>query len=101
MSGASHLTRRVTVMNANWTAGLAGEDGSFAFMIVTEDVERHTVELSPAAAVAVIAMTQADVVLLWDPKARSLIVTNLVGHWLDKDWSADTRPLSAVEDEPT
>ena len=79
VSGASDLTRRVSVVNANWTARSAGEDGSFALLIVTEDGERHSVELSPAAAVAVVAMTQSDTVLLWDPEVRSLIVANLVG----------------------
>lgn len=47
MSGASEQTQRVTVVNANWTAGGPGDDGQFALMIVTEDGERHTVELSP------------------------------------------------------
>jgi len=87
-------------VNANWTAGSAGEDGDFALLIITEDGERHTVELSPAAAIAVVAMTQANTVLLWDPEARSLIVANLVGHWLEKDWSADTRRAPAMESEP-
>jgi hypothetical protein len=100
VSGASDLTRRVSVVNANWTAGSAGEDGSFALLIVTEDGERHSVELSPAAAVAVVAMTQSDTVLLWDPEVRSLIVANLVGHWLDKHWSAATRPAPAADPEP-
>jgi len=100
VSGASSRTRRVSVVNANWTAGSAGEDGFFALLIITEDGERHTAELSPAAAIAVVAMTQADTVLLWDSEARSLIVANLVGHWLDKDWSADTRRAPAVESEP-
>ena len=32
---------------------------------------------------ALVALTQADTVLLWDPTNRTLIVANLVGKWLE------------------
>jgi hypothetical protein len=88
MAGASEQTQRVQVVNANWSAGEPGADGTFAFLFVTEDQERHTVEVSPAAASALVAMTQADTVLLWDPANQALIVGNLVGEWIPKDWTA-------------
>jgi hypothetical protein len=91
MAGASEHTRRVTVVNANWSAGEPGGDGTFAFLLVTEDEERHTIEVSPAAASALVALTQADPVLLWDPDERTLIAANLVGEWLDKDFTTAPR----------
>ena len=91
MAGASERTRRVTVVNANWSAGEPGGDGTFAFLLVTEDEERHTIEVSPAAASALVALTQADPVLLWDPDERTLIAANLVGEWLDKDFTTAPR----------
>lgn len=88
MSGASGQTRRVTVVNANWTAGQDGGDGAFELLVVTEDGVRHSVGLSPAAMTAVVALTQAGTVLLWDPEAGTLIAANVVGSWIDEDWSA-------------
>jgi hypothetical protein len=82
MPGASERTRRVKVLNANWTAGPDGDDGKFEIMIVTDDDERHTVVLSPAALTALLALAQADTVLLWDPASRTLIAANIVGTWL-------------------
>jgi hypothetical protein len=34
MPGASTQTRQIKVLNANWAAGAAGEDGQFEIMIV-------------------------------------------------------------------
>ena len=48
-------------------------------MIVTEDDEQHFVQPSPAAMTALIALIQADTVLVWDPADRTLIAANLVG----------------------
>lgn len=42
MSGASDQTVRVTALNANWTPGDSGGDGSFRLLIVTEDGERRS-----------------------------------------------------------
>jgi hypothetical protein len=70
---------RVKVLNANWAAGQDGEDGRFEVMIVTEDDEQHVIAPSPAATTALIALTQADTVLVWDPADQTLIAANLVG----------------------
>jgi hypothetical protein len=79
MPGASEQTRRVKVVNANWVAGSDGTDGQFEVMIVTEDDQQHVVAPSPAALVALVALTQADTVLAWDPTNRTLVAANLVG----------------------
>jgi hypothetical protein len=83
MPGASEQTQRVKVLNANWVAGPDGDDGRFEVMIVTDDDQHHTVATSPASMTALIALTQADTVLLWDPSNRTLIAANLVGNWLE------------------
>jgi hypothetical protein len=79
MPGASAATRRVTVLNANWAPDPDGGDGRFELMILTEDDERHTMAASPAAVSAIVALSQADTVLAWDPDNRTLIVANIVG----------------------
>ena len=79
MPGASEQTRRVKVLNANWVAGADGADGRFEVMIVTEDDQQHVLAPSPAAMTALIALTQADTVLAWDPANRTLVAANLVG----------------------
>lgn len=79
MPGASELTQPVKIVNANWSAGSDGDHGRFQVMIVTEDDQQHVVTPSPAAITALIALTQADTVLLWDPADRTLIAANLVG----------------------
>ena len=67
------------IVNANWVAGPDGDHGRFEIMIVTEDDQRHVAAPSPAAMTALIALTQADTVLLWDPADRTLIAANVVG----------------------
>ena len=86
MPGASEQTRRVKTVNANWVAGPAGDHGRFEVMIVTEDDQKHVVAPSPAAMTALIALTQAGTVLLWDPADRTLIAANLVGKmpWTER-----------------
>ena len=79
MPGASEQTRRVKIVNANWVAGADGDDGRFEIQIVTEDDQRHVAAPSPAAMTVLIALTQADTVLLWDPADRTLIAANIVG----------------------
>jgi len=51
------------------------------------DPERRDQAPSPAATAALIALTQADTVLLWDPADRTLIAANLVGRmpWTEAD----------------
>jgi hypothetical protein len=73
------MTRRVTTISANWTAGEDADDGRFEVLIITEDDERHVVAPSPEAMTALVALTQAETVLLWDPSDRTLIVANVVG----------------------
>jgi len=79
MPGASEQTRRVKIVNANWVAGADGDDGRVEIQIVTEDDQRHVAAPSPAAMTALIALTQADTVLAWDPADRTLIAANIVG----------------------
>ena len=79
MPGASEQTRRVKVLNANWVAGPDGDNGRFEVMVVTEDDQQHIMAPSPASMSALIALTQADTVLLWDPTDRTLIAANVVG----------------------
>jgi hypothetical protein len=80
MPGASEQTRRVKILNANWVAGGDGEDGRFEVMIVTDDDQQHILAPSPASISVLIALTQADAVLLWDPTHRTLIAANVVGR---------------------
>ncbi len=86
MPGASLETRRVKVLNANWSAADGG-DGQFELMIVTEDDEIHTVPASPASVSAVVALSQAGTVLAWDPTHQTLIAANIVGTmpWTTRD----------------
>ncbi|HEX9529122.1 MAG TPA: hypothetical protein VF951_16615 [Streptosporangiaceae bacterium] len=79
MPGASEQTRRVKIVNTNWAAGPDGDHGRFEVMIVTEDDQQHVVTPSSAAMTALIALTQADTVLAWDPANRTLIAANVVG----------------------
>ncbi len=81
MPGASRETKRVRVVNAkNWTAGGDGQDGAFAFSVVTEDDERHVIAPSPQAAAVLVGLVQTGTVLLWDPAEHTLIAANLVGE---------------------
>jgi hypothetical protein len=66
-------------MNANWIAGADGYDGDFELMVVTSDDRQHVVAPSPAAMTALVALAQADTVLVWDPADRRLIAANLPG----------------------
>jgi len=86
MPGARDKTRRVKIVNANWVAGADGQDGHFEVQIITEDDQRHVVAPSPAAMTALVALTQAETVLAWDPTDRRLIVANLVGKmpWTER-----------------
>jgi hypothetical protein len=79
MPGASEQTQRVKILNANWVAGIDGADGRFEVMVVTEDDAKHTMAPSPASMTALVALTQADTVLLWDPLNRTLIAANVIG----------------------
>lgn len=91
MPGASEQTRRVKIVNANWAAGPDGDHGRFEVMIVTEDDQSHVVAPSPAAMTALVALTQADTVLAWDPVDRTLIAANIVGKM---PWTQRAQPSS-------
>ena len=86
MPGASEQARRVKIMNANWVAGSDGEDGRFEVMIITDDDEQHFLAPSPAAMTALVALAEADTVLVWDPTNRTLIAANLRGKmpWTER-----------------
>jgi hypothetical protein len=79
----------VKIINANWAAGPDGDHGRFEVMIVTEDDQPHVAVPSPAAMTALIALTQADTVLAWDPADRTLIAANIVGTM---PWTERARP---------
>jgi hypothetical protein len=87
MPGASPQARRVKILNANRIAGSEGDDGRFEVMLVTIDEQHHTIAPSPASMSALIAVTQADTVLVWDPENRTLIAANVVGTmpWTTRD----------------
>ena len=80
MPGASDQAQRVKILNANWVPGTDGEDGRFEIMIVTADDERHELPASAASVTAVVALAQADTVMMWDPPNETLIVANVVGR---------------------
>jgi hypothetical protein len=88
MPGASESTRRVKVLNVNWNAGDdgAGDDGRFQLMLITSDDQQHILEPSPVAVTALVALAQADTVLVWDPENRTLIAANLRGRmpWTER-----------------
>jgi hypothetical protein len=84
--GASKEARRVKIMNANWIAGAHGDDGDFELMIVTSDDRQHVVAPGPAGTTALVAVAQADTVLVWDPGDRRLIAANLRGTM---SWTED------------
>jgi hypothetical protein len=79
-------------MNANWIAGADGDEGDFELMIVTTDDRQHVVAPSPAAMTALVALAQADTVLVWDPADRRLIAANLRGTmpWTESPGTRDT-----------
>jgi len=87
MPGASELTQPVKIINANWVAGPDADDGRFEVLFITEDDEWHVASPSPAAMTALIALTQAGTVMLWDPAVRTLIAANVVGTmpWTERD----------------
>ena len=89
MPGASESTKRVKVLNANWNAGGDGDgdgDGRFQLMLITSDDQQHILEPSPVAVTALVALAQADTVLVWDPENRTLIAANLRGRmpWTER-----------------
>jgi len=80
MPGASEQTRRVKIVNANWSPGTAGKQEQFEIMIITEDDQRHVVPASAASVTAVVALARAGTVMAWDPEDDTLIAANIVGQ---------------------
>jgi hypothetical protein len=97
MPGASEQTRRVKTVNANWVAGPDGNHGRFEIHIVTEDDQRHVAAPSAAAMTALIALSQADTVLAWDPADRRLIAANLVGRMPWTESAQTSKPTRTAE----
>ena len=89
MPGASGQTRPVKIVNANWVPGPDGDQGQFEIMFITDDDQRHVAAPSAAAMTALIALTQADTILLWDPADRTLIAANIVGKM---PWTEHIQP---------
>ena len=87
MPGASDQTQPVKILNANWIPDTNGGDGRFDIMIVTEDDQRHELPASAASVTAVVALTQAGTVMVWDPANQTLIAANVVGQmpWTVRD----------------
>jgi hypothetical protein len=85
--GASEQARRVKTLSANWAAGGVGDNGRFELLIITEDGGRHVVAPSPEATLALVALSQADTVMIWDPEGRTLIAANVIGQmpWTEAD----------------
>jgi hypothetical protein len=79
MPGASQQTHRVTNINANWRPDLDSPDGRFELQVITDDDERYDMSASAGSMAALVALSQADTVLAWDPTNRTLIAANLVG----------------------
>ena len=80
MPGASQHTRRVKILNANWVPDAVGGDGQFTVLLITEDDQRFDVPISPASMTALVALAQANTVLVWDPEdGGTLIIANIVG----------------------
>ena len=94
------MTRRVKNINANWTPGGDGDDGRFEVLITTSDDERHVVAPSPQAMTALIALTQGETVLLWDPPGPTLIVANVVGKMPWTEGKQCTAPHDRCSGQP-
>jgi hypothetical protein len=86
MPGASEETRRVKILNANWTPDTAGGDGQFEMLIVTDDDQHYGVPVSAPSMTALVTLAKADTVMAWDPVNRALIIANIVGTM---PWTAD------------
>ena len=80
MPGASQQTRRVKILNANWVPDAVGGDGQFTVLLITEDDQRFVVPVGPASMTALVALTQTQTVLAWDPEdGGMLIIANIRG----------------------
>ena len=90
-------------VNLNWVHPRADDAGARAHveaLVVTEDDERHTVEVAADDVAAFVATTQASPVLLYDPENATHLACNLVGQWLPDDWTSLDRTPPDDADAP-
>lgn len=79
MPGASPKTRPVKILNANWIPDTVGGDGRSEIQIITADDQKFAVPASPASMTALVALAQANTVMVWDPEDGTLITANIRG----------------------
>ena len=79
MPGASSQTQEVKILNANWIPSAVGGDGRFEVQFIMEDDQRFAVPASPAEIAALVALAQANTVMMWDPEHGTLIIANIRG----------------------
>jgi hypothetical protein len=70
--------------------GPTAGDGRFEITIITGDDERHVLPASAVSVTAVVALTQAVTVMMWDPPNRTLIAANVVGQTLWTVWDGNS-----------
>lgn len=80
---------RVEYLNANWN-GSAAAGSAFELLVVTEGGERHVLPITAADLAALGSLLRPDLVLLFDPGDQTLIVANLIGQWIQPEWSSGT-----------
>lgn len=79
MPGASSQTQEVKILNANWIPDTVGGDGRFEIQLVTSDDQRIALPASPASVTALVALAQANTVMMWDAENGTLIIANIRG----------------------
>lgn len=57
-------------------------------LAVTEDGERHSFAISAADLSATDSLLRTDLLLLFDPASETIIIANLVGQWMNRDWTS-------------
>jgi hypothetical protein len=75
--------------------GRDGEPHRQQAVLVPQGKQSHRTQHTPSAAAmtALIALTQADTVLLWDPSGRTLIAANVIGTM---PWTESATPTRGV-----
>lgn len=112
MRAAGGRGQPVTELEVCWSA--RGCDDTFTFLVVTADQARHTIEVRPAAAAALMTLARANVRLLWDPESRTLTAGNLLNYPVNRtgpvsggnvdDWLTNRSSLasaSSMSNSPT
>ena len=65
--------------------------------MVTADDQQHTMAPSPASMTALIPLTQANTVLVWDPADRTLIAAHVIGRMA---WTERAEPTDSPVERP-